>query len=128
MDILLALNPVQLDTQAMVNNESSAQISGRVLAARTRQQSRYQEEVLNGTTSIEVLLKESPLTPHQERMMSQTSHKHQWSTRTQVKIIRLARTISDLCESPNISDEALWEAFSLRRWSSSKELKVSRGF
>jgi magnesium chelatase family protein len=128
MDILLTLNPVQLDTQAMVNNESSAQISGRVLAARARQQSRYQGEALNGTASVEALLKESPLTPHQERMMSQTSHKHQWSTRTQVKIIRLARTISDLSESPNISDEALWEALSLRRWSSSKELKVSRGF
>ncbi|WEG13399.1 YifB family Mg chelatase-like AAA ATPase [Pullulanibacillus sp. KACC 23026] len=127
MDILLSLSPVQLDIQAMTRNESSAQIAERVLEARERQHKRYQGESWNGTVSVGDLLKKCPLSPHQEHMLNQASRKQQWSTRTQVKIIRLARTISDLLGSPEVTDEALWEALTLRRWSYSKDIKVSRG-
>ena len=38
-----------------------------------------------------------------------------WSNRVQVKIFRLARTISDVKGQEQISEEALWEAMSMSR-------------
>ncbi|WP_459213760.1 magnesium chelatase subunit ChlI family protein [Neobacillus niacini] len=44
----------------------------------------------------------------------------------QIKIIRLARTISDLAEEDKISDAAIWEAMTLRRWGIHKQKSVAR--
>ena len=53
------------------------------------------------------------------------SSKQQWSNRVQIKIIRLARTISDLSGELNITDESIWKAITLRRTTLQKEqLKV----
>ena len=43
------------------------------------------------------------------------SSKQQWSNRVQIKIIRLARTISDLEGSQEITDASIWKAITLRR-------------
>ena len=53
------------------------------------------------------------------------SSKQQWSNRVQIKMIRLARTISDLSGELNITDESIWKAITLRRTTLQKEqLKV----
>ncbi|MED4014473.1 hypothetical protein [Sutcliffiella cohnii] len=39
--------------------------------------------------------------------------KQQLSNRAQIKIIRLARTISDLANSKTITDQSIWEAVKL---------------
>ena len=58
-------------------------------------------------------------------MITQMSSKQQWSNRIQIKIIRLARTISDLSGELNITDESIWKAITLRRTTLQKEqLKV----
>lgn len=48
-------------------------------------------------------------------MITQVTSKQRWSNRVQIKIIRLARTISDLADGTHITDESIWKAITLRR-------------
>ncbi|MGY0691492.1 magnesium chelatase subunit ChlI family protein [Virgibacillus sp. FSP13] len=70
---------------------------------------------LNHIDGIEFrrLLTYTRLNEEQERMMRQWSSKHNWSTRVQVKILRLARTISDLSGEDEITNESIWEAITI---------------
>ncbi len=95
-------------------SEDSESIRSRVEIARERQYARYQTEQTNGKVAIEKLLKTSPLTKSQEQWLFSLSLNHHWSSRVKLKIIRLARTISDLENQTNISDEAIKEAIQLR--------------
>ncbi|MBY6052102.1 hypothetical protein [Cytobacillus firmus] len=45
--------------------------------------------------------------------MQQFSNKKNWSSRTPIKVIRLARTISDLEGSIGSTDQIIWEAVKL---------------
>ena len=56
-------------------------------------------------------------------MIQQWASKHNWSTRVQMKILRLARTISDLSYNETITNEAIWEAVTMRRSQSTKMQK-----
>jgi magnesium chelatase family protein len=114
VDILLHLIPVNLDREEE-GTLSSEELRIQVEGARARQYERYGTEVSNAKVPFDVLSEYSPLTTSQRQMVAQVSSKQQWSNRVQIKIIRLARTISDLRESEVITDEALWEAMSLRR-------------
>ena len=120
IDILLFLQSVNLD-QAEKSRTSSAEIRKRVEKARERQYERYQEQVCNAKVPFEKLMATSPLKEHQMKMIRQVSTKQQWSNRVQIKIIRLARTISDLEGSQEITDESIWKAITLRREDHLKE-------
>lgn len=125
MDILLSLTPVNLN-QKNEKLETSSEIKKRVKQAHERQFERYQDQMNNATVPFELLSKTSPLTEKQQRMIAQLSLKKQWSNRVQIKLIRLARTISDLAGEPNITDESIWQAMTLRRMDDRKQLKVIR--
>ncbi|WP_175640191.1 YifB family Mg chelatase-like AAA ATPase [Metabacillus schmidteae] len=127
IDILLFLHSVNLD-QPTKNQVGSIDIRQRVEKARERQYERYQERVSNAKVSFERLSKTSPLKEHQLNMIRQVSTKQQWSNRVQLKIIRLARTISDLEGSLEITDESIWKAITLRRGNPRKEQKAGKGF
>ena len=120
IDILLFLHSVNLD-QPGKSRTSSADIRKKVEKARERQYERYQEQVSNAKVPFEKLMATSPLKEHQMKMIRQISTKRQWSNRVQIKIIRLARTISDLEGSPDITDESIWQAITLRREEHRKE-------
>jgi magnesium chelatase family protein len=120
MDILLFLHSVDLDQPAK-SRTGSADIRKRVKKARERQYERYQEQVCNAKVPFEKLTATSPLKEHQMKMIRQVSTKRQWSNRVQIKIIRLARTISDLEGSHDITDESIWQAVHLRREEHQKE-------
>jgi magnesium chelatase family protein len=68
----------------------------------------------------------SPLTTEQKKTLTNVSSKQSWSNRVQTKIIRLARTISDLAGEERISDQAIWEAMTLRRLGMNKQQVVAR--
>jgi len=124
MDILLSLKTVSLDRPSG-RGESSSEMRKRVEKARERQYARYQAEICNAKIPYEQLTSTSPLTESQQKMITQMSSKQQWSNRVQIKIIRLARTISDLSGELNITDESIWKAITLRRTTLQKEqLKV----
>lgn len=59
-------------------------------------------------------------------MLTNVAAKQNWSNRVQIKIIRLARTISDLAGDETISDTALWEAMTLRRRGLHKQQAIAR--
>ena len=59
-------------------------------------------------------------------MITNVSVKQNWSNRVQIKVIRLARTISDLAGEERISDQAIWEAMKLRRWTVNKQQEIAR--
>ncbi len=115
MDILLQLQPVNLDKEANQSVETSTVMRDRIMRAREQQYKRYGQEICNGYVPYEQLLELQPLTSGQRKILQQVSSKQHWSNRVQTKIVRLARTISDLEGEAAISDKAIWEAMSLRR-------------
>jgi magnesium chelatase family protein len=111
-DINLSLNPVDLKTTNH-KEESSQAIRKRVEEARKLQYERYGREICNSRIDYDTLLKSSPLTSQQQKTLQQFSIKKSWSNRTQIKVIRLARTISDLQGSVAFTDQSIWEAVRL---------------
>jgi magnesium chelatase family protein len=114
-DIHLTVKPVNLNDTKGKGWEPSSVIRQRVEEARYRQYYRYGDEVCNSRVPYDTLLKTSPLTAEQQRNLQQLAIKENWSNRTQIKIIRLARTIADLQASTSISDESIWQASKLNR-------------
>ena len=126
IDILLFLQSVNLDG-ATKERECSADIRKRVERARERQYERYGEQICNAKVPFEKMSATSPLKENQLNMIRQVSAKQHWSNRVQIKIIRLARTISDLEGSQEITDESIWKAITLRRENHSKaQVKVGK--
>lgn len=125
IDLLLSLNPVHLDNLES-ERESSSAIRERVEKARKRQYVRYEKEVSNGKVPFEQLIEKSPLTKQQRNMLTKISNNQHWSNRGEIKIIRLARTISDLAGKEHITDESIWEAMTLRRVKHVKQSLAAR--
>ncbi len=112
-DIHLTVKSVNLEDKTE-QGELSKTIQSRVEEARQRQYERYGSEFCNSRVSYTLLQKTSPLTKEQQTTIHQLSAKKNWSNRTQIKIIRLARTISDLEGQTAITDQSIWEAIKLR--------------
>ncbi len=123
MDILLKLDTVSLDNESAAQNETSAAIQKRVFTARKRQYKRFEGEWTNANISNEKIMSCSRLNHEQLAMVQQWSSKHNWSARVQMKIPRLARTISDLSGDESITNEAIWEAVTMRRSQASRNNK-----
>ncbi|WP_066248371.1 YifB family Mg chelatase-like AAA ATPase [Neobacillus drentensis] len=125
LDILLSLQSINLD-QPSKGQESSNAIRKRVEKARQLQYQRYQTEISNAKAPFEVITATSPLTSDQQKMLMNVASKQNWSNRVQIKIIRLARTISDLAGEDQITDTAIWEAMTLRRQGLHKQQSIAR--
>ncbi|MFA9559283.1 YifB family Mg chelatase-like AAA ATPase [Evansella sp. AB-rgal1] len=115
IDILLTLKSVNLKGHIFRGIESSDDIKKRVQSARDIQYNRYGMEACNGSVPFEKLINHSPLTSEQHHLLQRVCIQKGLSNRVQIKIIRLARTIADLNGSEMINNEALMEAFSLRK-------------
>lgn len=77
--------------------------------ARERQYQRYETEICNLKIPFEVLMEKSPLTNDQTSMIMKVAAKQNWSNRVQIKMIRLARTISDLAGEDRMTDQSIWK-------------------
>lgn len=115
IDILLDINKVSLEKHDKETTERSAVIQERVIKARQVQYERYNRNTYNAIVSTNELLECVKLTKEQETMLRKLSSKYQWSTRVQMKIRRLARTIADLENDEEITNSAIWEAVTMRR-------------
>ncbi|WP_442596707.1 YifB family Mg chelatase-like AAA ATPase [Neobacillus sp. D3-1R] len=114
-DISLPIQHVNIETYNDYKSESSAEIRKRVIKARERQTQRYSVEMSNGRVSYETLMLTNSIPEKVKQLITQMTMKKKWSNRVQIKIIRLARTISDLKDEEQITEESLWEAMSLSR-------------
>jgi magnesium chelatase family protein len=115
MDMLLKLDTVILENESETENETSEEICTRVIKARERQYERYQANFTNANVENEKLMPSIQLSSNQQEMMRQWTSENNWSTRVQMKVLRLARTISDLSGAEELTNEAIWEAVNLRR-------------
>lgn len=104
MDIHLSLQSVNVN-QSSTTQKSSNDIRKRVEKARVRQYDRYQQEVSNAKVPFEILVETSALTTEQKKTLTQISSKQKWSNRVQIKIIRLARTISVLAGEERLANQ-----------------------
>ena len=114
-DISLLIEPVILNKADESNSETSDTIRKRVIKARERQYERYGKEITNGRVSYDMITKTNEPSAKLQQILQQVSFKKKWSNRVQIKVLRLARTISDLKGEHRITEEALWEAMTLSR-------------
>ncbi|WP_337248213.1 YifB family Mg chelatase-like AAA ATPase [Bacillus sp. USDA818B3_A] len=114
-DINLSLRPVNFEAAIKLGEgEPSKVVRERVKEARERQYFRYGKEIIcNGRVSYELIMQTSPLSGTQQSLLQGLAIQQNWSNRTQIKIIRLARTIADLKGSLNITDQSIQEAIQL---------------
>jgi magnesium chelatase family protein len=114
-DIFLSLSPVDLRAANANKQESSETIQQQIIEARDRQYNRYGKQICNGRVDYDTLLKASPLSNTQHQQILQLSSKQNLSNRAQIKLIRMARTLADLDQSKEISDQHIWSAFKLHK-------------
>lgn len=116
LDFVLTLKSVGLTQDTVV--ETSAEIRGRTERAHRLQRIRYHNAGLNGNVSGAQLLASCGLTQPQTSTLQEICYKEKWSNRTQVKLIRIARTIADLAGTDAISEQAIEEAVHWKRLAS----------
>ncbi|WP_082193081.1 YifB family Mg chelatase-like AAA ATPase [Bacillus rubiinfantis] len=117
-DIHLSLESVDWQESKLQdegNIEPSAKIRKRVEQARERQYFRYGREICNSRVSYDELMKTTHLTASQQNTLKQLLIQKGLSTRSQIKIIRLSRTISDLQGGP-LTDKCLEQAIQFGAW------------
>ncbi|WP_277586506.1 YifB family Mg chelatase-like AAA ATPase [Psychrobacillus antarcticus] len=113
IDFILTLHSVGLAKTDV--GESSEIIRKRVQNARRIQKERYSSSELNGNIPFALLMQTALLTDAEHTMLQAICFQEKWSNRTQAKLIRIARTISDLAGETNISKASLEEAIKWKR-------------
>lgn len=115
LDVILQLKSVDFEKENSKSLEDSPTIKKRVIKARERQFNRYGGHILNGYAPSQQLLENAYINTKQQKHLQTLAISHHLSTRAQMKIIRVARTISDLAGEATISNQALEEAVNLRK-------------
>lgn len=97
-------------------NETSDEIRKRVIAAREVQKERLKAEKIltNGQMDAKQTTKYCKIDPALEKTMESIFKKLQLSARSYHRILKVARTIADLDDSPKIEEKHLVEAISYR--------------
>lgn len=113
MDFFLSLKSVGIQQQT--TGDSSAMIRKRTEKARAMQQARYGTNYLNGTAPTPHLLQACALTELQHQFIKKVCYEQKWSNRTQLKLLRIARTIADLQGTEKLTDAHLQEAIDWKK-------------
>lgn len=100
------------DLTAASGGESSAEIRGRVIAARVRQLSR--DGMLNARLQGRELRARAPLDPQARRMLDAALARVALTARGHDRVLRVARTIADLAGADTIGADHLGEALQFR--------------
>ena len=127
----------RIDIQVMVNSprislldrrqhriENSEVYRDKIISCRAAQMQR--QEMLNSRLSAEVLLGNTDLCSESKKIFNKANKHYQLSIRAQQKILRVARTISDLEDEVEIQAPVITEAISFRAFD--QLLKKARDF
>lgn len=104
------------ELSAKAPGEPSAAIRKRVMMARQRQQERYQKEGItkNADLTSPMVKKYCVLSPEAEQLLKQSFDKLDLSARSYYRILKVARTIADLCGSESLELAHVTEALRYR--------------
>ena len=112
-DMVLHIPPVSLIDMISPNKgESSAQISCRVAQARARQKQR--QGCLNKDLSGDALMAQIRLQPEAKRLLDHVVTKNQLSARGFARLLRVARSLTDLMDQDEIAASAIATALNWR--------------
>lgn len=112
-DMVLHIPPVPLiDMISPEQGESSAQISRRVAQARVRQKQR--QGCLNKDLSGDALMAQIRLQPKAKRLLDHVVAKNQLSARGFARLLRVARSLTDLADQDEIAASAVATALNWR--------------
>lgn len=102
--------------KASLRENSSIIIRKRVTTARTIQEKRFQGERIftNAEMKNSHIKTYAQLLPEAEIVLRRAANKYQFSARSYVKTIKVARTIADLCEKEHIETSHMAEALQYR--------------
>jgi magnesium chelatase family protein len=119
IDIMVEATPVsygELTNTNRTTTETSAAIKARVENARTRQQHRFADTPVrfNAKMTASQVKKYCPLNKESNELLKQVFESMNMSARAYHKILKIARTIADLTNSPEIKAEHIAEAISYR--------------
>lgn len=101
------------DMQHQPKAESSAHIRQRVIQARSRQFQRL--PYLNGQVPTSLFLLHCYFPEETFQLLKQLCYQEKWSNRTQLKVMRIARTIADLAGVTHVANEHVHEAVSWKK-------------
>lgn len=102
----------QLTAPPDANAETSAQVRERVAATRQRQIAR--QGCLNSELSVAQLDEFVPLSAEDQAFLKQSMARLQLSARSYHKLLRIARTLADMANQPDVSKAHLAEALAFR--------------
>jgi len=122
IDIIINVSQVNIFHHQSRITEGSKEILARVKFARQIQKKRYQSEIMmqnlpkiNGKINGDILEKFCKLSEEGRKILENSVNKMNSSMRGITRILRVARTIADLENSQNITNNHLLEAISYRR-------------
>ncbi|MDE7155038.1 MAG: ATP-binding protein, partial [Muribaculaceae bacterium] len=118
IDIQVEILPVGFDElTSTAEAESSATIRQRVVNARKIQERRFANEPgvhCNAQMNSRLLKKYAPTSPEVSELLKKALNRYQMSARAYDRILKVARTIADLDNSPEITTSHMHEAVSYR--------------
>ena len=117
IDLQVAVQPVEyaaLAARGQANEETSADIRARVLAARDVQYRRQGADVCNAALPPAQLAECCPLSEDASDLFRAAFARLGLTARAHDRVLRMARTIADLANSPVIGPEHLAEALQYR--------------
>ena len=119
IDIMVEATPVafnELNPESAIPAEASATVKTRVESARVRQLARFAntDTRFNAKMSAKLVKKYCKLKPEANELLKQVFDTLSMSARAYHKILKIARTIADLADAPDIETPHVAEAISYR--------------